>query len=306
MRWVVRALIWLTLLAVTYLGVGYVVAVQLSVPDRVPVTRTPQNYGLPFQEVRLTSTDGLELSGWWVPVEGAEWAAVLVHGKDSSKAAAYVLDTLPTYVHAGFSVLLLDLRGHGASEGTRLTLGYQEVRDVAGAVAWLEARGYRRERVVLHGWSMGAATVLLAAPELQVGAVVEDSGYADLPYLLRNALPEASGLPALFNPGIFLAARLFLDFDPWAVRPVRAARELYARGVPLFILHGTADETVPFVHAQMLQQAYPNAEFWALEGYAHVEAYKHPEYPRRLQAFLQGVQNAQLVAGTVRNGAGRR
>jgi hypothetical protein len=44
--------------------------------------------------------------------------------------------------------------------------------------------------------------------------MVEESGYADLPLLLRDRLSEESGLPSLFNPGIFLMAKLFLDFDP--------------------------------------------------------------------------------------------
>jgi uncharacterized protein len=47
-----------------------------------------------------------------------------------------------------------------------------------------------------------------------VAAMVEESGYADLPLLLRDRLSEESGLPSLFNPGIFLMAKLFLDFDP--------------------------------------------------------------------------------------------
>ena len=68
--------------------------------------------------------------------------------------------------------------------------------------------------MVLHGWSMGGAPVLRSAPRMGVAAVVEESGNADLPLLLRGRLPQSSGLPSFFNPGIFLMAKLFLDLGP--------------------------------------------------------------------------------------------
>jgi pimeloyl-ACP methyl ester carboxylesterase len=106
-----------------------------------------------------------------------------------------------------------------------------------------------------------------------VAAVVEGSGYADLPLLLRKRLPESSGLPSFFHPGIFLVAKLFLDLDPWAVRPAEDAAKLSDEGVPLLIVHSKDDEVVPFEHAKMLAASYPDVEFWRLEGYGHVEAY---------------------------------
>ena len=57
-------------------------------------------------------------------------------------------------------------------------------------------------------------------------------------------------------------------------------------GVPLFIIHSTDDDVVPYEQARILAAAYPEANVWKLEGYGHVEAYEHPEYARRLLAFL--------------------
>ena len=120
---------------------------------------------------------------------------------------------------------------------------------------------------------MGGATVPRSAPGMGVAAVGEESGYADLPLLLMERLPQSSGLPSFFNPGIFLVAKLFLDLDPWAVRPAEDAVKLSEEGVPLLIVHSKDDEVVPFEHAKMLAASYPDAEFWRLEGYGHVEAY---------------------------------
>ena len=229
---------------------------------------------------------GLTLSAWWVDKAGSSRAAVLVHGWAGDKSNLHVVETALVYERAGFNVLMLDLRGHGRSEGKRGTLGYREVRDVLGALSWLEERGFDPEDVVVHGWSMGGAAVVRAAPDTGVAAVVEEAAYADLPPLLRERIPEVSGLPAFFNPGIFLVGKLFLDIDAWAVRPVEEAGRLSREGIPFMIIHSREDEVIPFEHAESFAAAYPKATFWELEGYGHVEAHGHPEYRQRLLNFL--------------------
>jgi pimeloyl-ACP methyl ester carboxylesterase len=213
---------------------------------------------------------------------------LLVHGFSGDRSDPHVVETARVYHRAGFDVLMLDLRANGESEGERVTLGYREVRDVRAALSWLDRRGFDPSRVVLHGWSMGGATVVRAAPSSGVAAVVEEAAYADLPPLLQERLPEASGLPAFFNPGVFLMGRVFLDIDPWAVRPKEDARRLSEEGVPFMIIHSRDDEVIPFEHAESFAAAYPRAVFWELKGYEHVAAYTHPEYRKRLLSFLDG------------------
>src|SRR5918999_1416462 len=227
---------------VAYLIVGYVVAARLSASVRQPVERTPADVGLDYREVVVRSSDGLSLSAWWVDKAGSSRAAVLAHGWAGDKSELHGVETALVYHQAGFSVLMLDLRAHGGSEGERVTLGYREVRDVRGALSWLEERGFSPQEVALHGWSMGGAAVVQAAPGTDVAAVVGEAAYADLPPLLWERLPEASGLPAFFNPGIFLMGRLFLGIDPWAVQPEKEARQLSGEGVPFMIIHSPDDE----------------------------------------------------------------
>ncbi len=286
----IRALLWAWVIAsgaaVAYLIIGYVVAARLSSPVREPVERTPSEVGLDYREVGFQSIDGLALKAWWIDKAGSSRAALLVHGFSGDKSDPHVVETASLYHKAGFDVLMLDLRANGESEGERVTLGYREVRDVRAALSWLEGRGLDPSRVVLHGWSMGGATVVRAAPGSGVAAVVEEAGYAELPPLLREQLPEASGLPAFFNPGVFLMGRVFLDIDPWAVRPKEDAQRLSEEGVPFMIIHSRDDEVVPFEHAESFAASYPDAVFWELKGYDHATAYTHPEYRERLLSFL--------------------
>lgn len=275
-------------LAGGYLAVSLFVAVRFSAPNREPPERTPADAGLEYREVSFESADRVPLEAWWVPpAEGeSSRAAVLVHGWDGDKSDEHVIETAPIYARAGYGVLLLDLRGNGGSGGERRTLGYKETRDVQGALAWLDEEGFEPGEVVLHGWSMGGATVVRSAPGTGVAAVIEEAGYADLPLLLRRQLPETTGLPSLFSPGVFLAAKLFLGFDPWAVQPSEDAARLREEGVPLFVIHSTDDEVVPFEHAELFESAYPEARLWKIEGLGHVEAYTHREYRQKLLSFL--------------------
>ena len=285
-----RVLLWVSVVAfgaaAAYLLIGYVVAAQLGAPVRQPVEQTPADVGLESREVGFRSSDGLSLSAWWIEKAGSSRAAVLVSGGLDDKSEPYVVETARVYERTGFNVLMLDPRAHGGSEGERVTLGYREVRDVQGALSWLEGRGFNPSSVVLHGWSMGGAAVVRAAPGSGVAAVVEEATYADLPSVLRKELPEASGLPAFFNPGIFLMGRLLLGLDPWAVRPVEEVKQLSREGVPFMIIHSRDDEVVPFEHAKSFAAAHPDAVFWELNGYDHVAAYTHPEYRKRLVSVL--------------------
>ena len=278
----------LMVLAGGYLAVSLFVAVRFSAPNREPPERTPADAGLEYREVSFESADRVPLEAWWVPpAEGeSSRAAVLVHGWGGDKSDEHVIETAPIYARAGYGTLLLDLRGNGGSGGERRTLGYKETRDVQGALAWLDEEGFEPGEVVLHGWSMGGATVVRSAPGTGVAAVIEEAGYADLPLLLRRQLPETTGLPSLFSPGVFLAAKLFLGFDPWAVQPSEDAARLREEGVPLFIIHSTDDEVVPFEHAELFESAYPEARLWKIEGLGHVEAYTHREYRQKLLSFL--------------------
>ena len=287
-HWVILAL---TVLTLGYLGVGLFVADQLSAPSHQPQELTPTDVGLNYREVRIQSTDGLELAGWWVPGDDPSRAVVLVPGIEGDKSDRHVVKTASIYAGAGYGVLMIDLRAQGRSEGERVTMGHKEIRDVQGALSWLNERGFAPGVVVLHGFSLGGATVLRAAPGSGVAAIVEESAYADLPLILRQQLPKVSGLPSFFTPGIFRMGKLFLGIDPWAVRPEEDAQRLCEEeGVRLLIIHSKDDEAVPFEHAERIRKACPEAAFWKIEGYRHVGAYAHPRYREKILNFLRTLE----------------
>ena len=274
------------LLAVAYPGISLFVAARLTAPATSQPEPAPESVGLEAREVGLEAADGTDLEAWWSDSGDPDRAVVLVHGWGGDRSDEHVLETAEIYADEGYAALMLDLRGHGGSEDVRRTLGDREAQDVRAALSWLDERGFEAEETVLHGFSMGAATVLESAPETGVAAVVEEAGYADLPLLLEDEIPARSGLPGFFTPGVLFASDLFLGIDAGEVVPREAAATLSERDVPLFIIHSTTDEVVPYEHARLFREAYPEAEFWRLQGYDHVQAYTHPRYEQRLTKFL--------------------
>ena len=127
-------------------------------------------------------------------------------------------------VERGYNALLFDFRGHGESGGVRYTLGAVEERDVLGAVAYLESRGFAPARIGFWAHSMGAATVLLtSAASPDVRTIVADSSFARLHDLLDRQLPFASDLPSFFQ-----SVHPLLRQDP--VQRGREGREPGGRG----------------------------------------------------------------------------
>lgn len=157
----------------------------MVVGQRQPITRSPADVGLDYEEVSFNAIDGVQIQGWFVPAEGSGAgpgpAVVFVHGwlwNRVGNVAGLVpfkdrdVDFLPAVraVHdAGMHVLMFDLSNHGQS-GSRLpmTFGAWESRDLIGAMSYLRVRPeVDPVRIGVLGTSMGGNTALEAAPYCQ-------------------------------------------------------------------------------------------------------------------------------------------
>ena len=273
-------------------GVSLVVAESLTKPYRRPLATSPAAFGLVYEEVTFASTgDGIPLRGWFLPAPGSDRVVLIVHGRNSNRTGddgQYVPHAAALVAH-GYNALLFDLRGHGESGGVRYTLGTAERRDVLGAVAYLQDRGFAAQRMGFWSHSMGAAAVLLtAAVSPAVRTIVADSSFARLEDLLGRELPRASGLPGFFNPPILFFARTLFGADARIANPVEAVA-----GLPpgsLFIIHGAADGLIPVDHARRIAAAAGPAvhDLWIVPGARHdrVSEVLPKQYERRVLAFF--------------------
>ena len=248
-------------------------------PPRLTIPLAPADFRLDVEEVTIPTADGLRLSGWLVPRAGAP-AIVLLHGYPAEKA-----DMLPLAAALArrFTVLLLDLRYFGRSEGRVTTLGWRERDDLRRAVDVLAARGF--ERVGVFGFSLGGAIALGGAvEEPRIGAVAAYSPFADLRALAHELYAWMGPLRYPFVGLLRLWSRLFLGADVTAPTPVAAAARL---SIPVYLIASRDDEQIPFSHAERLRDALaanPRAEFEFMDRGRH--GMLAPDVEQRLERFF--------------------
>ncbi len=194
---------------------------------------------------------------WLVPGgAGADWM-IFVHGRGAERAQSVRL--LPLFHRLGWTSLVIAYRNHDQLplEGDgRYRLGGEEWRTVASAVRWARARGARR--IVLVGYSMGggiALEFLRHAPEAaHVAGAVLDSPVLDWRAVFDVAARERHVPPPITALGMWVTERRtglsFADLDQ-----VAHARELR---VPVLVLHGREDPTVPFAASAALAKLRPD------------------------------------------------
>jgi dipeptidyl aminopeptidase/acylaminoacyl peptidase len=288
---VAACLIAIVALLALYGGLAIYKARDYTTTPRQPaVTTSPADIGLAFKAVRFDSAsgDGVQLAGWWIPNPASTRAIIVVHGRYENRSSHLALAR--PFFDAGYSVLLFDLRGHGESTHASCTYDIKESEDVVGAVAFVEAHGVAAGQIGVIGWSLGAASALLALDRTpDIAAVVSDSAYADSsPLLARNAL----------RPGLKLAMRLTRGVDLNDVRPDRALAHVAATSDRrVFLIHGALDNAVSVAQFEQLRAAggAAVADAWLVPDAGHTGAYAaDPDaYVGRVLAFFdQAFQRA--------------
>jgi alpha-beta hydrolase superfamily lysophospholipase len=231
----------------------------------------------------------LTLRGWFLLAANSDRVIIMVHSAGANRADASIgaLDIAAGLVAHGFNVLMFDLRGCGESDGDMVSGGYFEKRDLEGAVEYVKGRGF--ERIGVMGFSLGAVTsILAAAVDKDIDAVVSDSSFADLNDIMRPEFSARTRAPQFFLYPILFMIKIIYGVDFPAIRPVASVADIGPR--PILFIHGDADETIPIEHARRLSQAAnnPRDELWILPGAGHTQSYKArpDEYMDRITAFF--------------------
>jgi uncharacterized protein len=144
-----------------------------NVPRTAVGTETPGDRGLTYRDVTFTTTDGVRLSGWYLPSRNGA-VVVALHGAGSTRSS--VLAHAVVLAHHGYGVLLFDGRGHGRSGGRAMDFGWYGDVDVAAATDFVTAQaGVDPERIAVLGLSMGGEEAVgAAAGDARLRAVVAD------------------------------------------------------------------------------------------------------------------------------------
>ncbi len=268
-----RVFVWIgvglvVLLAVAYFGIGAIAASQMTLPKRVfDPALNPGVYDLKYEELRIPArTDGLQIAAWYIPSEENQKVIILVPGRDNSRSNGFgnqFVSFANTLHRAGFSVMMIDLRGHGESQDARFTFGIKERRDILGAVDWLEARGYPPGKIGALGYSLGAGAVIGAASEEPgIGAIWIDSAYADFKTVVDHSWVTDSGLPKVFLYSTAWMNQLLYGYDILASRPIDEIGAIAPR--PIFLAHCQKDNLIPISNMDRLLAVAKNTQTWVI------------------------------------------
>ncbi len=240
-------------------------------------------------EVRqITSHDGLKLEGEYYETdpEGHKYA-IVVHGYTGKRV--HMRNYAMYYAEQGYNVLLPDLRAHGASEGDYIGMGWLDKADIVTWISTLVEQDPQAQ-IILHGVSMGGATVLMTSGEAlpeNVKAIVDDCGYTSVWDIFSDEVVYLFHIPTfpVLNTASFIASlRAGYDF-----REASAIEQVRKTNLPIFFSHGSEDN---FVHTDMVYELYEacptEKDLYVVEGAGHGQAmYYDPElYFEKIFGFL--------------------
>lgn len=224
----------LAVLVLLWLGLRRLERAMIFLPTR-EVPAHPGVVGLKWEPVRLTASDGVALSAWWLPGPKDDSPVLLcLHGNGGNLAAR--LDKMTLLHGAGAAQLWVDWRGYGQSAGSPSEAGLY--RDGLAAWAWINAiKQVPPERLVLYGESLGGGVAVELAARVGAAGLILDSAFTSVPDMAARVLP------------LFPRALIKTRFDNKAKLP--------RVGAPLLVLHSPDDDVVPFAMAQDNLSVHP-------------------------------------------------
>lgn len=227
---------------------------------------TPSDWGLAFEDVALTTDDGVRLHGWHIPHPGATQTLLFFHGNAGN--ISHRGDSIAIFHRLGLSVLIIDYRGYGRSAGRPSELGLY--RDASAAWDHLVSeRGIAPGQIILFGRSLGASVAADLASRVTPGALILESAFSSARDLARHLYP-------VLHPVLYLR----FDFD--------AARRLARVSCPVLVMHSPDDEIIPYALGRRLfEAAPPPRRFLDLVG-DHNSGFlaSQPAYERGLASFI--------------------
>ena len=248
-----------------------------------------------LQDLYIDSDDGTRLHALLLPAaENSGKTAVLVHGYTGNALGMMMIARIYSR-QMGYNVLLPDLYAHGLSGGKAIRMGWKDRFDV---LKWMEeaVRIFGEDtQLVVHGVSMGAATTMCVAgevdsrPELlpHVKCFIEDCGYTSVWDEFSNEMRKRYSLPTF--PLLHLSSLLCRIEYGWGFKEASPLNQVRKNSLPMMFIHGEADDFVPTWMVYPLHDACSApSELWTLPGVTHALAYLEDplQYAEKVKEFI--------------------
>ncbi len=256
-------------------------------PDR-DVTANPSDYGLSATDLWIDGPNGKQLHAWWIPADGPAPVVIVLHGWGGNSGD--MLPIAPGLANSGFHSLFLDARRHGQSDFEDFMSMPRFAEDLEAAVGNLLERDDVTAIGVI-GHSVGAAaSIYAAANNPAIDAVVAVASFAHPAEMMRENFPFPTPVTwALLQVVERMIGHRYDDIAP--------RNRISDVEVPVMLMHGDADNVIPFQDSIDLHERLAGSELVIVPGGTHsdLEAFE-PFFPR-VDEFL-GEHLSTAVAPT--------
>ncbi|MBI4719540.1 MAG: alpha/beta hydrolase [Planctomycetes bacterium] len=236
----------------------------------------PSHWNLPYEDIRLRTTDGVELSAWFVPATDARGAAIFCHGNGGN--ISYWVGAVRYLHELGLDTLIFDYRGFGQSQGSPSEAGLY--LDAEAAWRFLtETRGTPAGRIVLIGRSLGGGVATELATRVPPAGLVLESTFTSLVDVGRLHFPL---LPV-----------------SWMLRDrFESVLKIGSITCPKLVIHGTEDGLLPLAMGRRLFDAAGEPKRFVETRAGHNDAgfEDRPDVAVEFAAFLDEVLPAAPAA----------
>ncbi len=208
-------------------------------------TNLPSDIGLKYEEIRINTSDSIELHGWYVPADTARGVVLFFHGNAGN--ISHRLDSIRVFNALGLNVLIIDYRGYGQSAGSPSEQGTY----LDSEAAWrylVEERRFSPQDIILFGRSLGGAVAVHLASEKAPAALIVESTFSSVPDLAAELYP-------------WLPVRMLSKFQYNALEKIRSVT------CPVLIVHSPKDEIIPIKHGnKIFSEAREPKDFLEISG----------------------------------------
>jgi uncharacterized protein len=248
--------------------VKYLEAHSVFFPQRF-MDATPQAAGLAFEDVYFSTSPGIRLNAWFIPATESRSTVLFFHGNAGN--IGHRLEKLKILHELGVSVLILDYRGYGKSQGKPSEAGLYA--DAQAAYDYLlTVRNIPAKNIVLFGESLGGAVAVELAARVPVAAIITEMTFSTIRDVGRHYYP-------------FVPAWLLADRFNSLVKIGRVK-------VPKLFIVSKVDEVIPYaLEEKLFKQAIEPKRLVVLNG-SHNEGFMEcrREYVLALKEFLSTIQ----------------
>lgn len=250
-------------------------------PDKA-LESTPADVGIDFEEVwiEIPVTNGVErVHGWWMPTVGSppgeRRALLYLHGNGANIGAN--VNHAARFHQMGLSVLLVDYRGYGRSDGAfpQEATVYEDAQ-----ASWnflVEELGYAPAQIFIYGHSLGGAIAIdLAVRQPDAAGLIVQSSFTSMMDMANRTTPFG-----------------FLPLNQILTQRFDSVAKVPQLQMPVFFMHGLADEQVPADMSEALYAASPEPKhLWLVPEAGHNDLARVAgvEFFVQVEAFLNAVQ----------------